>query len=215
MLAVPGFYLLIPEGLALSRVGAISLADIERLSSDYRRAHRKEQPWHAVSRRIHDGERLYWGFGDLVDALTCARSRTDPRLQAPTASGAALEVVRVVGDPLIADDRFVRPGAASMAAEVPGLLAARERQWLAHAVYSSPQWIFTPGGGDVERAASEARLPPRRIAECVLGDALRAARSPVERQRLRRLLSDPAGATPWDLVACPTFTATAEALFAP
>jgi hypothetical protein len=213
MPAVSRFFLLIPGGVPLSRVDAVSLADLARLSADSRHAHRKEQPWHAVARRISEGERLYWGFGELMDALACARSGTDPRLPARTASGEALEVVRVEGEPLVADDRFVRPGAGSMAAEVPGLLATRERRWLSHAVYSSPQWVFAPAGADVERAASAVRLSQGRIVERVLGDALRAARGPGERRRLQRLLSDPGRLTPEDLDACPTSTATAEALF--
>jgi hypothetical protein len=193
---VSDLFLLVPAALPLARISAVSLADVEQLRSEYRRARfGKEQPWHLASLRIQAGENLYWGFTDLVDVLAGVRWAADPRLPARDTTDSALEVVHVDGDRLLADGRFVRPGAGSLASEVPGLLSAPQRQWLTHAVYSSPQWVFAPAGGDLASAASGWRRSPAQIVQAALAGAVRAAKSRAARQQLLRLPQDPRALT--------------------
>jgi hypothetical protein len=171
---------------SLDSLPAVTAAQVDQLRAEVAKARSADPPFiaqaRAVASLLRGGERLYWGFATVWDALACARHAADPRCPL---RGAAVDVVRVDAEPLLADARFVSPGGGSVLGEVPHLAPAQRQRWLEHALYRNSQSIFRLAASP--EPSTTMRMPVDLLLQRALTDAMRRANTPTERRRVRML----------------------------
>lgn len=184
---------------------AVTPEQLDQLCCDVRRAQLWVEPSfaskaRAVASLLRDGQQLYWGFETLSDTLACVRSSADPRYPLPPDT--QFDVLRLDGERLLSDVRFVSPGAASLVGEMPHLALPQQRELLKHANYRHYQWVFRPlppPQTDQRAQAAASRVPADLLLQRVLLHAARKAETPSERQRIRMLPRELASWTVPDL----------------
>ncbi|NMO17338.1 hypothetical protein HPC49_11900 [Pyxidicoccus fallax] len=180
-------FLLLPEELPSGAVTGLPAEALAQLRRELERTGRLSV-YEARGLRVAEEHRkaggcVLWAFSCLADALVCCQAGPrDARFL--TQGPAPMHVVRVEGQRLLADSRFIRSALASLSTEPPGLLPTRQHAWLRDADYTQEQWLLALTREELARAP---RLPPQRALEAVLDVTLRATRERTERERLGRL----------------------------